>query len=112
MDHNMNLLNGASHPPTHKFMKDLSSLNLLPTITRPTQITHHSATLIDNIFVMEALHQNFESMILINDMSDHLPVLAMLKQTRLLNTDQATFESRCLNDNNLKAVNNKLIHTD
>ena len=36
MDHNMNLFNGASHPPTHKFMEDLSSLNLLPTITRPT----------------------------------------------------------------------------
>ena len=36
--------------------------------------------LIDNIFVMEALHQNFESTILIDDMSDHLPVLAMLNQ--------------------------------
>ena len=33
MDHNMNLLNGASHPPTPL---DLSNLNLLPTITRPT----------------------------------------------------------------------------
>ena len=36
MDYNMNLLNSVSHPPTHKFMEDLSSLNLLPTITRPT----------------------------------------------------------------------------
>ena len=36
MDHNMNLLNGASHPPTHKFIKDLLNLNLFPTITRPT----------------------------------------------------------------------------
>ena len=68
--------------------------------------------LIDNIFVTEALHQNFESMILIDDMSNHLPVLAMLKQTRLLNTDPVTFESRCLNDNKLKAVNNKLIHIE
>ena len=34
MDHNMNLLNGASHPPTHKFMEDLMNLNLLPTVTR------------------------------------------------------------------------------
>ena len=36
MDHNMNLLNGASHPPTHKFMEDLMNLNLLPMVTRPT----------------------------------------------------------------------------
>ena len=112
MDHNMDLLNGVSHPPTHKFMEDLSSLNLLPTITRPTRITHHSAMLIDNIFVTEALHWNFESMILIDDMCDHLPVLAMVKRTRLLNTDPVTFESRCLNDNKLKAVNNKLIYID
>ena len=68
--------------------------------------------LIDNIFVSEALHWNFESTILIDDMSDHLPILAMLKQTRLLNTSPVMFESRCLNDNKLKAVNNKLIHID
>ena len=36
MDHNMNFLNGVSHPPTHKFMEDLMNLNLLPTVTRPT----------------------------------------------------------------------------
>ena len=68
--------------------------------------------LIDNIFVSEALHRNFESTILIDDMSDHLSILAMLKQTRLLNTSPITFESRCLNDNKLKAVNNKLVHID
>ena len=112
MDHNMNLLNSASHPPTHKFMEDLMNLNLLPTVTRPTRITHHSAMLIDNIFVSEALHRNFESTILIYDMPNHLPILAMLKQTRLLNTSPVTFESRCLNDNKLKDVNNKLIHID
>ena len=112
MDHNMNLLNGMSHSPTHKFMEDISSLNLLPTITRPTQITHHSATLIDNICVTETLHRSFKSAIIIDDMSDHLPVLAMLKQTKLLNKDPLTFESRCLNDSKLKAVNNKLMQTD
>ena len=33
MDHNMNLLNSATHPPTHKFMETLTNLNLHPTIT-------------------------------------------------------------------------------
>ena len=45
-------------------------------------------------------------------MSDHLPILAMLKQTRLLNTSPITFESRCLCDNKLKTVNNKLVQID
>ena len=93
-------------------MEDLMNLNLLPMVTRSTQITHHSAMLIDNIFVSEALHQNFESTILIDDMSDHLLILAMLKQTRLLNTSPIMFESRCLNDNKLKTVNNRLLHID
>ena len=68
--------------------------------------------LIDNIFVSETLHQNFESTILIDDMSYHLPILTMLKQTRLLNTSPITFESRCLNENKLKTVNNKLVQID
>ena len=112
MDHNMNLLNSATHLPTHNFMETLSNLNLYPTITRPTWITHHSATLIDNIFISEFLHRNFESSILIKDISDHLPLLAMLKQTRLLNTEPLEFESRCLNDKNLKHVNNILMNVD
>ena len=112
MDHNMNLLNSAIHPPTHKFIETLNELKLYPTITRPTHITHHSATLIDNIYVTEVLHRNFESTILIDDMSDHLPTLAMLKQTRLMNPELITFNSRCLNENKLKQVNQKLMRVD
>ena len=112
MDHNMNLLNSAIHPPTHKFIETLSELKLYPTITHPTHITHHSATLIDNIFVTEILHRNFESTILIDDISDHLPTLAMLKQTRLMNHEPIAFNSRCLNENKLKQVNHKLMRVD
>ena len=112
MDHNINLLNSATHLPTHNFMETLSNLNLHPTITRPTRITHHSATLIDNIFISELLHRNFESSILIEDISNHLPLLTMLKQTRLLNSEPLEFNSRCLNDEKLKHVNNILMNVD
>ena len=112
MDHNMNLLNSVIHPPMHKFIETLSELKLYPTITHPTHITHHSATLIDNIFVTEILHKNFESTILIDDISDHLPTLAMLKQMRLMNQEPIKFNSRCLNENKLKQVNHKLMRVD
>ena len=112
MDHNINLLNSTTHLPTHNFMETLSNLNLYPTITRLTQITHHSATLIDNIFISELLHRNFESSILIEDISDHLPLLTMLKQTRLLNSEPLKFNSRCLNDKKLKHVNSILMNVD
>ena len=49
---------------------------LLPLITRPTRITPHTATLIDNIFV-----NNFfvcsRSGLLFTDISDHLPVFSI-----------------------------------
>ena len=53
MDHNVDLLKGMQHTLTHKFIEDISDLNLLPTITRPSTITHHSAMLIDNIYASE-----------------------------------------------------------
>ena len=84
MDHNLDLLKGQAHQPTRQFINKTNDLNLLPTITRPSRITSHSATLIDNIYVSEELHRNFESVILLNDMSDHLPLITMLWQTRLL----------------------------
>ena len=98
MDHNIDLLKGSCHNPTQQFITDLSDIDLLPTITRPTRITNHSATLIDNIYVSNQLHRDFESTIIIHDLSDHLPVLTMLKQTKLLSKEPLTFTSRCLND--------------
>ena len=51
-------------------------------------------------------------MYLIEDISDHLPLLVMLKQTRLLNTEPLEFNSRCLNDEKLKRVNSTLMNVD
>ena len=53
MDHNADLLKGNQHTPTQKFIKNVTNLNLYPTITRPSRITHHSATLIDNTYVSD-----------------------------------------------------------
>ena len=90
MDHNMDLLKGLTHHPTQKFIDEIAEVNLLPTITHPSRITTHSATLIDNIYVSEELHHSFDSALLINDMSDHLPIITMLKQTRILNEEPLT----------------------
>ena len=87
-------------------------VDILPTITRPSRITSHSATLIDNTYVCEQLHRSFESAILMSDISDHLPILAMLKQTKLLNKEPLSFKSRCLNETKLKVVNHRLMEKD
>ena len=96
MDHNLDLLKAHIHTQTQKFMNLLLEHNLLSTITRPSQITQQSATLIDNIFVSERLHYNFDSCLILDDMSDHLPCLALLKQTKISDKTPLTFTSRKL----------------
>ena len=53
---------------------------LLPLITRPTRITPHTATLIDNIFVNNFFVRS-RSGLLFTDISDHLPVFSIHSDT-------------------------------
>lgn len=49
----------------------MSTHHLLPIITRPTRITTHSSTLIDNIFTSA-----WPKTVIASDISDHLPIQA------------------------------------
>ena len=84
MDHDLDLLKSSEHKMTQSFLNCLLEHDMLPTIMRPTRITHTTATLIDNIFVSSKLYRDFESALILNDMSDHLPVLTLLKQSLLI----------------------------
>ena len=59
---------------------------MLPTVTKPTRISKTSATLIDNILISEKLQSNYESAILLDDMSDHLPCILTLKDYSNMHT--------------------------
>ena len=47
---------------------------LLPTITKPTRKTHSTATLINNIYIKTSKEIKLASEIILNNLSDHLPV--------------------------------------
>lgn len=72
-DFNIDLLKAKSHRPTGKFVDTMYSLSLYPVIIRPTRITAHCATLIDNIFTNN-LNTTISSGLLVNDITDHLPI--------------------------------------
>ena len=73
-DTNINLLKSNSHESTNNFLNDLASFGFASSITRPTRITEHSTTLIDNIFSNWS-HLNKNACIIYDDTSDHLPLL-------------------------------------
>ena len=99
MDHSLDLIKSNVHKGTCVLLDSFLDRNILPAITRPTRITQTSATLIDNVFISEKLHCTFGLAVLLSDISDHLPSLVLLKQTKLLNKEPLEFESRTLNKN-------------
>ena len=62
---------------------------LFPLITKPTRITANSATLIDNIFTNH-LTADICNGIIINDISDHLPIFAHVFDRNLKVNDTST----------------------
>ena len=74
MDYNIDLLILT----TTEFINSMYSTSLYPSITRPTRITTHSATLIDKIF-SNVIDEKVVCGLIINDTSDHLPVFAIIQ---------------------------------
>ena len=69
-------MNYQHHHSTGQFVDEMYSNMLLPLITRPTLITPHTATLIDNIFVNNFFVRS-RSGLLFTDISDPLPVFSI-----------------------------------
>ena len=112
MDHNLDLLKSDSHKDTHTLLDLLLQNQLYPSITRPSRVTQTTATLIDNIFISEKFHRSFDSAVLINDISDHMPLLCLVKQTKILDKEPLFFQSRAMTSSKLLDIKNKLLHVD
>ena len=54
----------------------LYSNNLLPSMTKPTRLPHHTSTLIDHIYANS--NMSVDAGIALVDVSDHPPVFCML----------------------------------
>jgi hypothetical protein len=75
-DFNIDLLKLESCDYTNRFLEQLFMSSYMPLILRPTRITEHTATLIDNIFTNDI--ENIESStngLIFSDISDHLPIV-------------------------------------
>ena len=72
-DFNIDLMKQDTHSHTTQYLDTMFSMGLYPLITKPSRITTHSATLIDNIFSNELKHDHISGLLL-NDITDHLPV--------------------------------------
>jgi hypothetical protein len=76
-DFNLDLLKYETHLPTNDFLNSFLEHAYLPLITKPTRVTEYSATLIDNIFT-NAYLPDCNARIIINDISDHFPIIMQI----------------------------------
>ena len=96
LDHNLDFLKSEKHRPTNDFINLILELQQVPTITRPTRIASQSATLIDNIIINLRHCENFTSLILLDDISDHLPCLTVISNLIVNKHSKQKFKTRSL----------------
>ena len=84
----------------------------IPTATRPTRISHSSATLIDNIYTTLKSNSHIQTGIITTDISDHLPVFTFIGTSPKQPKQAKEFEYRDLSDGNVKIISNFLRQID
>ena len=108
LDHNFDLIKCETHSNTRKFVELCMDKGIWPTITRPTRITKSTATLLDNILVSINLLKNYDSKILIDDVSDHLPCVTAIKGVKLSKKEPLVIRSRKLTKKNIDKIKDQL----
>ena len=98
MDHNLDLLKTNTHPQTNEFLETNLRKSLIPCISKPTRITHKTATLIDNIMTSPIIQSNQCPYILVEDLSDHMPILVKFKNQNKSMKGHKTIKSRKLDE--------------
>ena len=86
-DFNINLLKCDDDNFSQDFFDSLLSSSFIPLITRPTRLSSHSCTLIDNIF--SNVDKETESGVILSDISDHCPIFAKIMSFFNPNSDSS-----------------------
>jgi len=102
-DMNFDFIKMNEHKHTADLFENFISSGLIPVITRPTRITHSTASVIDNIYIK--LHQtHIKSGIITTKISDHLPIFAFYGKISKKKQDSIIIKSRKLNDANIVKI--------
>ena len=112
MDHNMDLLKSDRHRPTQDLIHTILEDGMMPTITQPTRLSHTSATLIDNILINQRNNENYDSYVLIDDISDHLPCACVLRDVKASKRDTKSVTSRDMKRININRLNDEICTFD
>lgn len=108
-DQNFDYLKLDSNTNVSELLNVFYTRDLLPTCYTPTRITHHSCTLIDNVYFKCDGHDRVKSATLLTDISDHLPILTCMGHTaQSKSTEPLRFSSRCIGPREISDISHAL----
>ena len=93
-NHNMDFLKSNIHKNTQTFIDKILECRMIPTITQPTRISKTTATLIDNILITQKHCEWYDSCVLIDDISAHLPCMIRIRSYKASKKKVTYIESR------------------
>ena len=104
-DQNFDYLKIKSYKPSTDLLYLYLAASIIPTITKPTRITHTSATLIDNIYVQHTT-PFVHSGILFSDISGHLPIFCLIgkRKPSKIRNEPLTFKHRHLSNVSIRHI--------
>ena len=106
-DFNIDLLSYDVNHNSKNFVDMMFSAGYYPLINKPTRITNISTTIIDNIFTSD-IEFSKQSGLLVNDISDHLPVFQITKNYYKIDNDNQEIEKRLIKEKNIQNLLNDL----
>ena len=106
-DFNLDLNKIDTHNQTKDFIHSLYTNAFYPTISKPTRVTDHSATLLDNI-ITNITGYCITSGVLYNDISDHFPVCNLLQINSKITKKFAYIFRRMNTAKNIEKLNSEL----
>ena len=81
-DFNMNCLKYHENAKTKYFYDNIFEKGAIPIINRPTRISEHSASLIDNILTTDIFNDALKKGKIKSDVSDHFPIFFSIRLTK------------------------------
>ena len=112
LDHNLDLLKSHLNQPTSEFIELNLDKELIPSITKPTRMTTKSASLIDNIMISRSLQRNYDSFVIIEDISDHFACLLVLKGQNKSTKGPKYIKTRNLDDKKVTDIVTSILQKD
>ena len=78
----MNFLNYHENAKTKRFYNNIFEKGAIPIINRPTRISEHSASLIDNIFTTDIFNNSLKESTIKSDVSGHFPIFFSIQLSK------------------------------